>query len=186
MIFNFKTFKIIKESSTYTTDAKEHPFKRFSISKEMKNAEMYNRENQDLFKYIYKQGLEKVTKKIDYNEYSITYNIIVSNEALSDIAKLEINKEEVLDYVEMAIPYMSKSLISDSDFVPTNENLFYFEGESYAFGFILNIQNQNIKATTGPIPDPIIDIVVTRVTTPENEEGIVYVHNTGEYKKLNF
>lgn len=188
MVIKYKIYEILKEAARYSTykEIREHPVKKFTISPQMKNAQMYNSENNDLFKYIYTQGLEKVTKKIGPKDYSVTYNIMISNNALDNIKELEIESNNVLEYTEMAIPYISKSLISDANFNHSRENLFYFEGESYGFGFILSIKNQNIKATTGSTPDPVIDIIITRVTTPENEDGIIYVHNSGSHKELKF
>jgi len=186
MILNYKIYQLLESVYNTQQDSKEYTIQKFQISPQMKTADQLRSENNDLFKYVYKQQLEKITKRVENKEYPISYNIIMSDVALDNIQNIDITPEEVLDYTEMAIPYISKSMIADIDFNPAKENIFYFDGEPFAFGFVLKIKNQIVQSTPRYEPTPEIDIIITRVTTPEDENGVVYIHNTSTYKKLNF
>ena len=196
MILNYQTYNIIKESiddvndfhNNYTIrdNIKNAPFKKYTRDTS-KTLNTFNSENSDLYKYIYKQKLDKITKTISGQKYNVNYNIILTKNAIDCITDLNISNDDVYDYVELAIPYISKSLISNPNFNYNKENLFYFEGESLAFGFVLNMKNVTTETDIqiNNISEPIINIIITRVSTPEDENGVVYVHTSGDYAKLN-
>ena len=185
MILNYKIYKILESVYNTHKESKEYVIKKFQSSPTMKTSDQYRRENEDVYKYVYKQQLEKITKTIQSPNYTISYNIIISDGALNNIKDFEITSDDVLDYTEMALPYISKYMLSDPNFIYTREHLFYFEGESYGFCFVLNFKNPNVQISKRYEPTPEIDVVITRVTTPDDENGTIYIHNTNSHTKLN-
>jgi DNA polymerase-4 len=99
MILNYKIYQLLESVYNTEQDSKEYTIQKFQISPQMKTADQFRGENNDLFKYVYKQQLEKITKRVENKEYPILYNIIMSDVALDNIQNIDITPEEVLDFL---------------------------------------------------------------------------------------